>query len=170
RTAPRERGRREPRPGGVRPGERRPAGGRPRDHTGRERRLARGLLRRPHGGGAGAAAGGVVVPDARGPGPAGCGRALREPPDPRVALNLEWRGGPMDRRSPHPSAHAELVRMVRSVRQRWRTRLAVRGAAILAAVVLAGFLLTALLLERLQFAPGAIVVARGALALLLVAA
>lgn len=75
----------------------------------------------------------------------------------------------MDRRRTDSTANAELVRMIRSVRQRWRARVALRGAAILLGALLGGFLLTALVLERLEFSPVAVIAARAALALLVLA-
>jgi uncharacterized protein DUF4175 len=52
---------------------------------------------------------------------------------------------------------AELVDVIRRVRNRWRLRLALRGAVIVCAGTIAALLLSASSLEGLRFTPGAIV-------------
>ena len=56
----------------------------------------------------------------------------------------------MDRR-------AELLEVIRSVRSRWRQRLAVRGAVLVVAGTLLALFLSASSLEALRFSPGAII-------------
>ena len=56
----------------------------------------------------------------------------------------------MDRR-------AELLEVIRSVRNRWRQRLMVRGAVLVVAGTLVALFLSASSLEALRFSPGAII-------------
>src|SRR5258706_10254970 len=56
----------------------------------------------------------------------------------------------MDRR-------AELLEVIRSVRNRWRQRLMVRGAVLVVAGTLLALFLSASSLEALRFSPGAII-------------
>src|SRR5687767_4982438 len=60
----------------------------------------------------------------------------------------------------HPAADADadsdLIGVIRQVRRRWRMKLALRGAAIVAALSVLVFLAAALGLESSRFAPGAI--------------
>jgi hypothetical protein len=74
----------------------------------------------------------------------------------------------MERRATESAGYRALVRVVGEVRRRWRLRQALRGLGILAIAALATFLVAALVLERLAFAPGAIMAARVALAVLVV--
>ena len=55
---------------------------------------------------------------------------------------------------------SELIGIIRQVRRRWRMKLALRGAAIVAALTVVVFLAAALGLESSRFAPGAIVAFR----------
>src|SRR5688500_10525221 len=57
-------------------------------------------------------------------------------------------------------ADSELIAVIRQVRRRWRLKLALRGAAIVAALTVVVFLAAALGLESSRFAPGAIVAFR----------
>ncbi|MDP2959109.1 MAG: hypothetical protein Q8N53_21995, partial [Longimicrobiales bacterium] len=57
--------------------------------------------------------------------------------------------------------HGEIQRLVRSARQRWRLRIALRGAALAAAATLTALFLSALALERLRFDPAAVLWLRG---------
>ena len=59
---------------------------------------------------------------------------------------------------------AELLGIIRQVRRRWRTKLALRGALIVAAVGFLVFLASASALEAARFSPGAITAARVLLA------
>jgi hypothetical protein len=69
------------------------------------------------------------------------------------------------------STREELVRVIRSVRWRWRLRVLLRGAAIVTAAGVAVFLISAFGMDRLKFNPGSIlafrVFAYGALLVLL---
>ena len=56
----------------------------------------------------------------------------------------------MDRR-------AELLEVIRSVRNRWRQRLMVRGAVLVVAGTLLALFLSASSLQALRFSPGAII-------------
>src|SRR5688572_22445760 len=53
-------------------------------------------------------------------------------------------------------ADSDLIGIIRQVRRRWRMKLALRGAAIVAALTVVAFLAAALGLESSRFAPGAI--------------
>ena len=53
--------------------------------------------------------------------------------------------------------HAEILRVVHRIRRRWRTRIAVRGLAIVLAATLAGFLLSVYGLELFRFSAPAVV-------------
>src|SRR5688572_30483257 len=55
---------------------------------------------------------------------------------------------------------SDLIGIIRQVRRRWRMKLALRGAAIVAALIVVVFLAAALGLESSRFAPGAIVAFR----------
>src|SRR5687767_11554073 len=72
----------------------------------------------------------------------------------------------------HPAADADadsdLIGVIRQVRRRWRMKLALRGAAIVAALTVVVFLAAALGLESSRFAPGAIVAFRVLLPVVLV--
>lgn len=61
------------------------------------------------------------------------------------------------------SPAAELSTLLRGVRLRWRLKLAVRGLALAAGVALATFLVAAWLLDRFDYAPGAVLAGRAAL-------
>src|SRR5829696_7385332 len=66
--------------------------------------------------------------------------------------------------TPVPDARGELARLLRGVRNRWRLRVALRGAAV---VLGAGFLAlaaSAFLLDRLHYEPGAVIALRLVLA------
>lgn len=58
------------------------------------------------------------------------------------------------------NAHDELVRVIRSVRRRWRWRVALRGAAIVLGAGLALFLISALGMDSFRFTPTAVVAGR----------
>src|SRR5687767_3754279 len=65
---------------------------------------------------------------------------------------------PFDR---HDSgADPDLLGVIRQVRRRWRMKLALRGAAIVAALTVAVFVVAAFGLESWRFAPGAILALR----------
>jgi len=64
---------------------------------------------------------------------------------------------------------AELVDVIHRVRNRWRLKLALRGAVIVVAGTLLALLLSASSLEALRFSPGAIIAFR-VIALLVFAA
>ena len=53
-------------------------------------------------------------------------------------------------------ADSDLIGIIRQVRRRWRMKLALRGAALVAALTVAVFLAAAFGLESSRFAPGAI--------------
>ena len=55
---------------------------------------------------------------------------------------------------------AELIDVIRRVRNQWRLRLALRGAAIVLAGTIAALLLSASSLETLRFTPTAIIAFR----------
>src|SRR5262247_418847 len=55
---------------------------------------------------------------------------------------------------------AELIQAIRRIRDRWRLRLAARGAVIVLAGTLGALLLSASALESLRFSPAAIVAFR----------
>src|SRR5918995_1787019 len=57
-------------------------------------------------------------------------------------------------------AESDLIGIIRQVQRRWRMKLALRGAATVAALMVAVFLAAALGLESSRFAPGAIVTFR----------
>jgi hypothetical protein len=61
---------------------------------------------------------------------------------------------------PASSDRDALLRVIRSVRNRWRLRVALRGLAILLAIGLAIFLISAFGLDRLRFTPTAVLVFR----------
>lgn len=61
------------------------------------------------------------------------------------------------------STASELSTLLRGVRLRWRLKLALRGLAFTGAIALATFLAAAYILERLDFAPAAVLGARAAL-------
>ncbi len=54
------------------------------------------------------------------------------------------------------SLHGEIQRLVQGARQRWRLRIALRGAALAAAATLTALFLSALALERMRFDPAAV--------------
>src|SRR5688572_24937001 len=62
--------------------------------------------------------------------------------------------------SHEPPADSDLIGIIRQVRRRWRMKLALRGAATVAALMVAVFLAAAVGLESWRFAPGAIVTLR----------
>src|SRR5262245_31094886 len=64
---------------------------------------------------------------------------------------------------------AELVEVIRQVRARWRTKLALRGLAVVVAGTMAALLLSASGLEALRFSPAAIIGFRIAILLVVVA-
>ncbi len=69
--------------------------------------------------------------------------------------------------SPEPTvARAELLRIVKAARRRWRMRLALHGAAIVLAAGTAAAIAGAWGVQRLAFSPGAITAFRAVLALL----
>src|SRR5690242_8169982 len=79
-------------------------------------------------------------------------------------------GGPTMTYEPSGSGRrAELVDVIRRVRNRWRLKLALRGAVIVAAGTLTALLLSASSLEALRFSPRAIIAFR-VIALLVFAA
>src|SRR5687768_320273 len=57
-------------------------------------------------------------------------------------------------------AESDLIEIIRQVQRRWRIKLALRGAATVAALMVAVFLAAALGLESSRFAPGAILTFR----------
>jgi hypothetical protein len=75
----------------------------------------------------------------------------------------------MDRRATDLPEHAELVGIVRQVRRRWRTKIALRGATAIVGAGLAVFLASAYVVDRLAFSSGAILAARLVLAFAVVA-
>src|SRR5215207_1693235 len=64
---------------------------------------------------------------------------------------------------------SDLIGIIRQVQRRWRMKLALRGAATVAALMVAVFLAAAVGLESWRFAPGAIVTLRVLLPLALLA-
>ncbi len=58
------------------------------------------------------------------------------------------------------SGHDQLVRVIRTVRRRWRLKVALRGAAIVIGAALLVFLISAYGMDRLRFTPTAITVFR----------
>ena len=68
----------------------------------------------------------------------------------------------------HGARH-DLLRLIGRVRWRWRTRLLLHGAAIVLGALLAAMLLSAYGLERVNFSPTAILVARVLTAVLVLA-
>jgi len=68
------------------------------------------------------------------------------------------------------ATHEQLIRVIGSVRRRWRLRILLRGAAIVIAAGIAVFLVSALAMDRLRFTPTAVtafrVLAYGALIVL----
>src|SRR6185503_2349804 len=66
-------------------------------------------------------------------------------------------------------AESDLIGVIRQVRRRWRMKLALRGAATVAALMVAVFLAAALGLESSRFAPGLILAFRVLLPLALLA-
>jgi hypothetical protein len=70
---------------------------------------------------------------------------------------LQLFGGPA---RPRPDDPDRLLQVIRSVRRRWRLRLALRGLAISGAVALAAFLVASFALEQLRFAPTAVLALR----------
>jgi hypothetical protein len=66
-------------------------------------------------------------------------------------------GGPS---RPRPDDPDRLLEVIRSVRRRWRLRLALRGLAIGGVVTLAVFLVASFALEQLRFAPAAVLALR----------
>ena len=71
---------------------------------------------------------------------------------------------------PEPSRHADLVRIIRRVRRRWRLKAALRGGAVVLAVGLVTLLLAAWGLERLGAGPSAVLAFRAGTYLALLAA
>src|SRR5687767_7666556 len=71
----------------------------------------------------------------------------------------------MDRRTGDAPGHAELVEIIKRVRQRWRLKLALRGLAVVAAFSLATFLLTVFVLDKAEFSPGLVLGLRVVVAL-----
>jgi hypothetical protein len=73
--------------------------------------------------------------------------------------------------SPHEGHHSssELLAIIRQVRRRWRIKLALRGAVLVAALAVVVFVGAALGLESWRFAPGAILALRILLPLTLLA-
>src|SRR6187549_3289743 len=57
-------------------------------------------------------------------------------------------------------AESDLIEIIRQVQRRWRMKLALRGAATVAALMVAVFLAAAMGLESSRFAPGAILTFR----------
>jgi hypothetical protein len=66
----------------------------------------------------------------------------------------------MDRRATDWPEHAELVGIVRQVRRRWRIRVVLRGMVAILGAALAVFLVSAFVVDRLAFSPGAVIAAR----------
>ena len=62
--------------------------------------------------------------------------------------------------SHEPPPDSDLIGVIRQVRRRWRMKLALRGAATVAALMVAVFLAAALGLESSRFAPGLILTFR----------
>ncbi|MBW3630601.1 MAG: hypothetical protein KY464_15060, partial [Gemmatimonadetes bacterium] len=60
----------------------------------------------------------------------------------------------MQRRTSDAPGHAELLDIIKQVRQRWRLKLALRGLAVIAAFSLLTFLISVFLLDRTEFSPG----------------
>ena len=58
------------------------------------------------------------------------------------------------------SGHDELIRVIRSVRRRWRLRMFLRGAAIVLGAGLVVFLISAYGMDRFRFSPGAVLAFR----------
>ncbi|HEU4926941.1 MAG TPA: DUF4175 family protein, partial [Vicinamibacterales bacterium] len=71
--------------------------------------------------------------------------------------------------SHEPSADSDLIGIIRQVRRRWRMKLALRGTATVAALMVVVFLAAALGLESSRFAPGVILTFRVLLPLALLA-
>jgi Domain of unknown function (DUF4175) len=71
--------------------------------------------------------------------------------------------------SHEPPADSDLIGIIRQIRRRWRIKLALRGAAMVAALMVAVFLAAALGLESSRFAPGLILTFRVLLPLALLA-
>ena len=71
--------------------------------------------------------------------------------------------------SHEPPPDSDLIGVIRQVRRRWRMKLALRGAATVAALMVAVFLAAALGLESSRFAPGLILTFRVLLPLALLA-
>src|SRR5262245_37347571 len=71
--------------------------------------------------------------------------------------------------SHEPLPDSDLIGVIRQVRRRWRMKLALRGAATVAALMVAVFLAAALGLESSRFAPGLILTFRVLLPLALLA-
>ncbi|HUE96245.1 MAG TPA: hypothetical protein VMN39_06275, partial [Longimicrobiaceae bacterium] len=74
----------------------------------------------------------------------------------------------MERRASESNEYRELVAVVGQVRRRWRLKLAMRGLAIVAAALLAAFLVSVIAIGGFHFAPAAIFSARITLAVLFV--
>src|SRR5919112_752914 len=71
--------------------------------------------------------------------------------------------------SHEPPPDSDLIGVIRQVRRRWRMKLALRGTATVAALMVVVFLAAALGLESSRFAPGVILIFRVLLPLALLA-
>ena len=69
----------------------------------------------------------------------------------------------MQRSTHRANRHPEVLRMVRRIRQRWRTRIAIRGAAIILGAGLVAFLVSVYGLEFFRFSASSVVAFRAVL-------
>ncbi len=69
----------------------------------------------------------------------------------------------MQRSTHRTNRHPEVLRMVRRIRQRWRTRIAIRGAAIILGAGLVAFLVSVYGLEFFRFSASSVVAFRAVL-------
>ena len=69
----------------------------------------------------------------------------------------------MQRSTHRANRHPEVLRMVRRIRQRWRTRIAIRGAAIILGAGLVAFLVSVYGLEFFRFSASSVVSFRAVL-------
>ncbi len=59
-----------------------------------------------------------------------------------------------------PTPHDQLVKMIRSVRRRWRLKMLIRGTAIVVAIGFMSFLISAYAMDQFRFNPTAVIVFR----------
>ncbi len=59
-----------------------------------------------------------------------------------------------------PTPHDQLVKMIRSVRRRWRLKMLIRGTAIVVAIGFMAFLISAYAMDQFRFNPTAVIVFR----------